>query len=178
MQVRAGGICFKFSPLNSRIVLPDEEEIMKRWIRVLCGYIGSSWQNPDVKWQFTRGESRAVWPSRTMERLSMQGQGWSSESQRPCGVESGEGCEEQQEGLVQVYQQQNESKEKYASSTEWDGEFRDKGCRTGNRCLFALVFTGKCCLQEPQVQPTRGKVWLKGDLPLWVRLKCLDKPDV
>ena len=35
-------------------------------------------------------------------------QGWDEESQGPPGIEAGKGCQKQQEGLLQLHQQQKE----------------------------------------------------------------------
>lgn len=39
---------------------------------------------------------------------------------------------------------------------------------------FALVFMGKCC---PRSSGPEGKSGARKAYPVWVRLKCLDKPD-
>ena len=62
--------------------------------------------------------SRVRCPGRNTDTVSVQGWGW--ENQSLPGAEYGEGCERQQEGLLQMYQQQKEGQGKYGPTTEWD----------------------------------------------------------
>jgi len=65
---------------------------------------------------------------------------WGQESQSPSEVKSGEGCDGQQKGLLQVYQQQQESYRKGVPAAKWGmgpgGTEHRKGQET--RCLLCL----------------------------------------
>lgn len=148
---------------------------MERWIRVLCGYVGSSWQNPDLKWKFTRGEGRVVWPSQTTEILSE----YAGAGMKPQPVWSwiwgGMWRAARRKACTDVSATGKENKGKYGSSTGGGGESSDKECRRSTHCLLCL---GPYCVSLTPGPTDNRESMAQGRLTLCVGLKCLDKPDV
>lgn len=62
------------------------------------------------------------------------------QSQSTSGIESGKKCEGQQEGLLQVHQQQKEDQGKCGPTAEWSRGPGDKGHGNGQdtECLLCL----------------------------------------
>ena len=68
----------------------------------------------------------------------------------PPAIVSGKGCERQQEGLLQVYQQQKEDQRKHGPPNGWAGDLvtKDTGKAEVLDVLFALVFTDTTYTQQ------------------------------
>lgn len=75
-------------------------------------------------------------------------QGWGWESKKPPGVQSGEECEGQQEGLLQIFQQQKKDKGKCGPAVG-NMVTRDMEDAKVLNALFTSAFTGKTGIPGP-----------------------------
>jgi len=101
---------------------------------------------------------------RNMETLSVQG--WAKAVQRPSGIESGEGYEGQQKGLLHMSSKSKSRGNVYLLHGAGDLLTKDmQEAEIMEDAFFTLVFTGVICLKESQSLPASGRVWSKEDLP-------------